>query len=100
MIDPVGYIDMVALTSGSRYVVTDSGGLQKEAYFFRKYCITLREETEWTELVEAGVNTLCGASYGRIIEAVKRVSEDSSAFTKLLYGNGTTASQIVKSLEN
>lgn len=98
MIDPVGYIDMVALTSGSKYVVTDSGGLQKEAYFFRKHCITLREETEWTELVEAGANTLCGASYDRIMSAVKNIPQRPDIFDKMLYGNGTTAAQIVKAL--
>lgn len=98
MIDPVGYIDMVALTSGSRFVVTDSGGLQKEAYFFSKYCITLREETEWTELVEVGANTLCGASYERIITAVKGMKVDMTVFSKRLYGNGTTAAQIVQAL--
>lgn len=98
LIDPVGYIDMVALTSGSKYVVTDSGGLQKEAYFFRKYCITLREETEWTELVEAGANTLCGASYDRIMAAVDEMPQSPAIFDKPLYGDGKTAAMIVKSL--
>ncbi len=56
IIDPVGYLNMVWLISNCSLVMTDSGGLQKEAYFFKKHCITLRDETEWVELVDAGVN--------------------------------------------
>jgi UDP-GlcNAc3NAcA epimerase len=58
VIEPVGYIDMVALLSGCTRVLTDSGGLQKEAYFFRKPCVTLRDATEWVETIEAGWNRL------------------------------------------
>lgn len=57
-IDPVGYIDMVRLLDGSKVVLTDSGGLQKEAYFARKPCVTLRDETEWVETIEHGWNRL------------------------------------------
>jgi UDP-GlcNAc3NAcA epimerase len=58
IIDPVGYLDMMALVDGCTRVLTDSGGLQKEAYFFRKPCVTLRDATEWTETIEAGWNRL------------------------------------------
>jgi UDP-GlcNAc3NAcA epimerase len=60
VIEPVGYLDMMALVDGCTRVLTDSGGLQKEAYFFRKPCVTLRDATEWVETVEAGWNRLWG----------------------------------------
>jgi UDP-GlcNAc3NAcA epimerase len=58
VIEPVGYLDMMALLDACTQVLTDSGGLQKEAYFFRKPCITLRNATEWVETVDAGWNRL------------------------------------------
>lgn len=57
-IDPVGYLEMVYLLTNCELVMTDSGGLQKEAYFFGKYCVTMRNETEWVELVDNGFNRL------------------------------------------
>jgi len=64
IIDPVGYLDMMALLAGCRHVLTDSGGLQKEAYFHRKPCVTLRDATEWTETIESGWNRLWqGSNY-------------------------------------
>ena len=66
IIDPVGYLEMIALVRDSSFVLTDSGGLQKEAFFLGQRCITMRDETEWTELVDCGVNRLVGADSAKI----------------------------------
>lgn len=96
IIDPVGYLEMVWLISNCSYVVTDSGGLQKEAYFFGKYCVTLRDETEWVELVQAGVNTLAGSGKDSIISACSCVKEFSES--SALYGDGSASEIIVREL--
>jgi UDP-GlcNAc3NAcA epimerase len=69
-IEPLGYLDMVALSASARLILTDSGGLQKEAYWLGVPCLTLRDETEWTETVATGWNMLVGADAERIVEAV------------------------------
>ena len=74
-IDPVGYLEMVWLLKNCKMVMTDSGGLQKEAYFFGKYCVTMRNETEWVELVENGFNLLAGSDHDRILQSVKELLE-------------------------
>lgn len=99
MIEPVGYFDMLKLLEGCKAVFTDSGGLQKEAYFFRKPCITLREETEWGELVQHGFNRLVGANYQEIIVAEKDIEQPASwELTEPLYGHGNAGEQIVNIL--
>lgn len=70
LLDPVGYLEMVWLLERCKLVVTDSGGLQKEAYFFGKPCVTTRDETEWVELIECGANVLVGASKEEIMQAL------------------------------
>jgi len=97
IIDPVGYLEMVWLIDNCSLVMTDSGGLQKEAYFFAKQCITLRDETEWVELVENGFNTLVGADKMKILT----VFNNTPAFSDKdldLYGGGRASEKIVKEL--
>lgn len=92
MIDPVGYFEMLALENKCSFVVTDSGGVQKEAYFFKKPCITLRDTTEWRELVEHGWNTLVGADETTIVDTLKAMPKYGDAVP--LYGDGMTAKRI------
>ncbi|MDP4184910.1 MAG: UDP-N-acetylglucosamine 2-epimerase (non-hydrolyzing) [Bacteroidota bacterium] len=93
-IDPVGYFDMIELLRHCRLVMTDSGGLQKEAFFFGKHCVTARDETEWTELVDHGFNILAGADYDKLRYGVEMMMQKESNFEIDLYGNGK-ASQVV-----
>jgi UDP-GlcNAc3NAcA epimerase len=94
-IDPVGYFDMVELLKNSCLVITDSGGMQKEAFFFKKYCITLREETEWVELVNEGFNYLAGADTEKILTIFEKIrAKNLRAPGKSLYGKGNAASEI------
>lgn len=98
IIDPVGYLNMVWLIDNCSLVLTDSGGLQKEAYFFGKPCITLREETEWVELVEEGSNVLVGANKEKIITAFKDTAKVIIPNPKHLYGGGKACRRIVSEL--
>jgi UDP-GlcNAc3NAcA epimerase len=100
-LDPVGYFDMIQLIRHSQVVMTDSGGLQKEAYFYRKYCITVRDQTEWTELVENGYNFLTGASKEKIISVCSNLLKQKPAdFSLQLYGDGKASVKIVDALKN
>jgi UDP-GlcNAc3NAcA epimerase len=99
VIDPVGYFDMIELLRHSSIVMTDSGGLQKEAYFFSKLCVTLRDETEWVELVENGHNILAGADKQKIISGVKNSLSKRFHSTTDLYGGGNAAKNIVDAIK-
>lgn len=97
--DPLGYLNMVWLLDHCSLVMTDSGGLQKEAFFFNKFCITLRDETEWVELVEMGVNVLVGANKGKIISALHHTHNlTDKSFTSTPYGSGSASKIIIDSL--
>jgi UDP-N-acetylglucosamine 2-epimerase len=98
MLDPVGYVDMVRLEQSARLILTDSGGVQKEAYWLGVPCVTLREETEWVETVQAGWNVLAGADAGRIVLAVR--SFVSPAARPPLYADGEVAERIERTLSN
>jgi UDP-GlcNAc3NAcA epimerase len=98
-IEPVGYLDMLALEMDAKVIVTDSGGVQKEAYFQHVPCVTVREETEWVELVEAGWNRLAPPSTSdNIVFAVDRAMAEKPAIYHQLYGDGQTAVRIVDKL--
>ncbi len=98
-IDPVGYLEMVWLIANCSLVMTDSGGLQKEAFFFEKPCITLRDETEWVELVSNKFNVLVGADKSKILDTyANREQLFSTNFAVDLYGGGKASENIIKSL--
>ena len=96
LIDPVGYLDMVRLESAARLIVTDSGGVQKEAYWLGVPCVTVRDETEWVETVAAGWNTLTGAETDEIVAAVRGFRP--SGPRPALYDAGCTADDMVRVL--
>ena len=97
-IDPVGFLDMVMLLENCAFVVTDSGGLQKEAFFHKKYCITLRDETEWMELVDAGVNFLAGADKILLLDTASKLKHLAADFNQDLYGGGKAAEFIANEI--
>ena len=98
IIEPVGYLDMVKLETGASVIITDSGGVQKEAYFFGVPCVTLRDETEWVELVETGWNRLTPPTdVDQIVETVL-ASRGARGQSIELYGNGDAARKIVAKL--
>lgn len=95
--EPVGYLEMVWLEANASVVATDSGGVQKEAFFHGTPCVTLRDETEWSELVETGWNRLVGANENRIVDALNSnfVLQRRSA----IYGDGDSSNRIVELIE-
>jgi len=97
VIEPIGYLNMVWLIDNCKIVMTDSGGLQKEAFFFEKSCITLRDETEWIELTKYNFNVLVGADKEKIVSAYFE-HEFNSNFDIDLYGEGLASAKIVNRL--
>ncbi len=98
MIDPVGYLEMIYLLKTCSLVMTDSGGLQKEAFFFEKPCVTLRDETEWVELVENGFNLIVGADEEKIVSGYRKMIKTQKDYDINLYGNGEASQKIITEL--
>lgn len=94
--DPVGYLEMLILEENAEAIVTDSGGVQKEAYFAGRPCITLRERTEWTETVEAGWNVLVGTDARAIARAMREFRPEGER--PQLFGDGHAAERVVEAL--
>lgn len=97
-VDPVGYLEMIWLETNCKLIVTDSGGVQKEAYFHKKPCVTLRDETEWMELVAVGANRLAGTSSRCIAEALNCSKADWYIGDVGIYGDGNAGKKIVDML--
>jgi UDP-GlcNAc3NAcA epimerase len=98
VIDPVGFLEMNWLLNHCSLVMTDSGGLQKEAYFYGKPCVTLREETEWLELLEVGVNCLAPPGEADILTIFHSMQDVPIDDKQLLYGDGNAGEKIVERL--
>ena len=96
IIEPVGYFDIIALAQSSRLILTDSGGMQKEAYWLKVPCVTLRDETEWVETVETGWNVLTGPDREKISDTVRNYTRPANH--PVLYGDGHAAEKIIEAL--
>lgn len=100
LIEPVGYFEMIWLLKQCALVLTDSGGVQKEAFFFGKACITMRDQTEWIELLDIGANVLVGAERDRILSAVTQCIGSTVSDSEQLYGGGQASKRVVEVLLN
>ena len=95
---PAGFLDMIALEQNARLIVTDSGGVKKEAYFFAKPCVILREQTEWVEVVEAGAAILTGANQEKILNAATLLLNRPIQTRADIFGNGHAATFICQKI--
>ena len=100
VIEPVGYFDMVEMLKACSLVMTDSGGVQKEAFFFQKNCVTLREQTEWVELVDGGYNVLTGINGDKVIAGYREMMSRKNDFSKNLYGAGKASEVVAQALRD
>jgi UDP-GlcNAc3NAcA epimerase len=99
-IEPLSYLEMLLLERHARVILTDSGGVQKEAFFYGVPCITMRDQTEWPETVEVGANRLCGASGQRMVQAFRAVTERAEPLADAApyYGSGQASARIAQVL--
>ncbi len=101
IIEPVSFLEMIALEKNANLIITDSGGVQKEAYFFKKPCVILRPETEWVELVDNGTAIIVDADYDKIIDGTNMFLNTTSTLTfPSLFGDGKTAEYICEEIIN
>ncbi len=98
LIDPVSFLEMIALESNCKMVLTDSGGVQKEAYYFNKPCIILRSETEWVEIVEHGAAIVADADEDKIVESYNVLNHLDSHVFPLIFGDGNAAKFICNTM--
>jgi UDP-GlcNAc3NAcA epimerase len=96
--EPASFLEMIALEKNCRLVMTDSGGVQKEAFYFEKPCVILRPETEWVELVECGTAIIADAETERIISAFNALTAKSGLTYPKLYGDGKAAEFICEEM--
>lgn len=92
---PISYIEMIELEVNTKIILTDSGGIQKEAYFAKTPCITLRDQTEWIELIDTKTNVLTGLDENKIVEAFEYFIINKNNFNQNLYGDGKTGQKIL-----
>ena len=97
-VEPLGYLDMIEMEQSAQMVVTDSGGVQKEAFFFGKPCVTLRDETEWVELVESGWNRLAPPLSSDSLLGAFRAALGTTGAPVQPYGDGDAADRIARIL--
>ncbi|MBD2700705.1 UDP-N-acetylglucosamine 2-epimerase (non-hydrolyzing) [Spirosoma sp. BT702] len=95
---PVSFLEMITLEQQASLIITDSGGVQKEAYYYQKPCIVLRSETEWVEIVENGAAFLCDANPGLILDAYNSITKSNAIQFRKIYGDGKTAESILNIL--
>jgi UDP-GlcNAc3NAcA epimerase len=98
LIPPVSFLEMTLLEQHAKLIITDSGGVQKEAFFFKKPCIILRPETEWVEIVESGAALLCDADRKRILDAYDHFEQSFTSEFVSIYGDGNAAERILEIL--